>query len=35
MYRRLHQINIERLDWAACVERYDRSNALFYVDPSY
>ncbi|WP_431131089.1 hypothetical protein [Variovorax paradoxus] len=27
-----HQVTIERLDWAACVERYDRSYTLFYLD---
>lgn len=32
---RLHQVTIERLDWAACVERYDRPHTLFYLDPPY
>ena len=32
---RLHQVTIEHLDWAACVERYDRPHTLFYLDPPY
>ncbi len=32
---RLHQVTIEHLDWAACVERYDRPHTLFYMDPPY
>lgn len=32
---RLHQVTIEHLDWAACVERYDREHTLFYLDPPY
>lgn len=32
---RLHQVNIENLDWVACVERYDRPHTLFYLDPPY
>ena len=24
---------IEQLDWAACIERYDRPHTLFYLDP--
>lgn len=35
VHLRLHQVTIERLDWAACVERYDRSHTLFYLDPPY
>ena len=35
VHLRLHQVTIERLDWAACVERYDRSRKLFYLDPPY
>lgn len=32
---RLHKVTIERMDWAACIERYDRSHTLFYLDPPY
>ncbi|OYZ03514.1 MAG: restriction endonuclease subunit M [Polaromonas sp. 28-63-22] len=32
---RLHQVYIERLAWAACVEKYDRLHSLFYMDPPY
>lgn len=32
---RLHQVNIENLDWAACIKRYDRDHTLFYLDPPY
>jgi len=35
VHLRLHQVTIERLDWAACVQRYDRSRTLFYLDPPY
>nr|WP_244110403.1 hypothetical protein [Burkholderia cenocepacia] len=26
---------IERLDWAACIDRYDRAHTFFYLDPPY
>ena len=26
---------IENLDWAACIDRYDRAHTLFYLDPPY
>jgi DNA adenine methylase len=26
---------IERLDWKACIDRYDRPHTLFYLDPPY
>ena len=26
---------IEQLDWAACIDRYDRPHTLFYLDPPY
>ena len=26
---------IEQLDWATCVDRYDRAHTLFYLDPPY
>lgn len=32
---RLARAYIERLDWASCVERYDRAHTLFYADPPY
>jgi DNA adenine methylase len=32
---RLSQVVIEAMDWAACIERYDRAHTLFYCDPPY
>jgi DNA adenine methylase len=32
---RLTNAYIENLDWAACMERYDRPHTLFYLDPPY
>lgn len=32
---RLAGTYIEHLDWAACIERYDRPTTLFYCDPPY
>jgi DNA adenine methylase len=32
---RLAGATIEHLDWADCVQRYDRPGTLFYVDPPY
>jgi DNA adenine methylase len=32
---RLSRTYIELLDWAKCVERYDRPHTLFYCDPPY
>jgi DNA adenine methylase len=32
---RLHQVNIENLDWQACIARYDREHTLFFCDPPY
>lgn len=32
---RLHQVNIEHLDWAECMDRYDRPHTFFYLDPPY
>ena len=26
---------IEQLDWAKCIDRYDRQHTLFYLDPPY
>lgn len=31
----MHQVTVENLDWAVCVERYDRPHTLFYLDPPY
>lgn len=35
VHLRLHQVTIEHMDWAACVERYDRPHTLFYLDTPY
>lgn len=35
VHLRLHQVFIEHLDWAACIEKYDRPHTLFYLDPPY
>lgn len=35
VHLRLHQVFIERLEWSACVARYDRPHSLFYLDPPY
>lgn len=32
---RLAGAYVEQLDWAACLERYDRPHTLFYLDPPY
>lgn len=32
---RLARVTVEHLDWAKCMERYDRPDTLFYVDPPY
>lgn len=32
---RLASTYVERLDWAACIDRYDRPHTLFYLDPPY
>ncbi|MEW6340295.1 MAG: DNA adenine methylase [Pseudomonadota bacterium] len=32
---RLANTFIERLDWAACIDKYDRPHTLFYLDPPY
>jgi DNA adenine methylase len=32
---RLSQAYIENLDWANCIERYDRPHTFFYLDPPY
>lgn len=35
VYERLRTVIIENLDWQECIERYDRSGSLFYLDPPY
>lgn len=32
---RLSRTVVEHLDWAECIERYDRPGTLFYLDPPY
>lgn len=32
---RLRTVQIDNLDWRACIDRYDDSDALFYLDPPY
>ena len=32
---RLASAYIEQLDWATCIDRYDRPHTLFYMDPPY
>lgn len=32
---RLSRTQIEHLDWATCIEKYDRPHSLFYLDPPY
>lgn len=34
-HRRLQGVQIESLDWAEFIERYDRPFTLFYIDPPY
>ena len=35
VHLRLHQVFIEHLDWAKCVDKYDRPHSLIYLDPPY
>lgn len=35
VHLRLTQAYIENLDWAKCIERYDRPHTFFYLDPPY
>lgn len=35
VYERLRTVIIENLDWAACIDRYDRPGAVMYIDPPY
>ncbi len=32
-WMRLQRTNIENLDWAECIRRYDREHTFFYLDP--
>ena len=35
VHERLRTVIIEALDWQSCIDRYDRSNTVFYIDPPY
>jgi DNA adenine methylase len=35
IHRRLSTVIIENLDWADCIDRYDRNGTVMYVDPPY
>lgn len=35
VHERLKTVIIENLDWKECIERYDRPETVFYVDPPY
>jgi DNA adenine methylase len=35
IHERLHTVIIENLDWRDCINRYDRSGTVMYVDPPY
>lgn len=35
IYERLRTVIIENLDWRECIEKYDRANAVIYLDPPY
>ena len=35
VHDRLKTVIIENLDWQKCLERYDRPNAIMYIDPPY
>lgn len=35
VHQRLKTVIIERLDWAACIDRYDREKVVMYIDPPY
>lgn len=34
-HRRLSSVYIEKLDWEACMSRYDRLHTFFFLDPPY
>ena len=35
IHKRLQTVIIENLDWQACIDRYDRTGVLMYLDPPY
>jgi DNA adenine methylase len=35
VHERLKTVIIENLEWQSCIDRYDRSNTVMYVDPPY
>lgn len=35
VHQRLKTVIIEHLDWAACIDRYDREKVVMYIDPPY
>lgn len=35
VYKRLQTVIIENLDWAECLDRYDRAGTVMYIDPPY
>lgn len=35
VHKRLRTVIIENLDWQACIDRYDRSGTVMYLDPPY
>ncbi|MFZ5911486.1 MAG: DNA adenine methylase [Chloroflexota bacterium] len=35
VHERLKTVIIENLDWRICLDRYDRSNTVMYIDPPY
>ena len=35
VHERLKTVIIENLDWRECIDRYDRSNSVMYIDPPY
>ncbi len=35
VHNRLKTVIIENLDWRVCLDRYDRPNAVMYIDPPY
>jgi DNA adenine methylase len=35
VHQRLNTVIIENLDWKKCIERYDRSGTVMYLDPPY
>ncbi len=35
VHERLRNVIVERLDWRACINRYDRDGTVMYVDPPY